>query len=718
MKHTLNLLFAFFLPWLTIAQVEESNELDNTETLNEIIIDTTVKRTDLKSTEMSVNELSSEEIKKVPVVLGETDVLKTLLLLPGVANAGEGASGLNVRGGGSDQNLILLDQATVYSSSHLYGFFSVFNNDVVKNIKLYKGGIPAVFGSRASSVLEINQRTGDFQKYKTMGGIGLLTSRFALEGPIIKDKMSFLIAGRGSYAHLFLKFTDLKSTAFFYDFNAKWSYIPRPNNEWYVSAYLGRDVFQFNQFFDNDFGNKVLSIQQKHKLHNDLTGRAYLNFTDFQYNLALPFVGFQWNSGIKTYEAKYQLQHRILPELTLRYGIQTQYYHFNPGHLSPLNSNSPINEFHIAPKHAWENAWYIDANQDITNKLTISYGLRQSFFHQVGNESIFLYTDNQAVKYNPDVHFYEKATPIGTKKYKRGETIAFFNNLEPRLAISFLTGENHSVKASYNKVAQYIHLISNTAAATPLDIWTPSGKYIKPQIIHQYALGFFQNIAEDTYSLEIESYFKKGKNRLDYIDGAELVGNPAIEQVLLSGKTKAYGIEFLLRKNKGKLTGWIAYTWGKSLQKTIGRTAYETGINQGQWYRTSHDRTHDLTIVAMYQINPKWQIGTNFTLQSGRPTTYPVGKYELLNQVINDYNYRNNYSLPSFHHWDLSLTYSPQKSTKKWQGEWVFSIYNLYNRKNAAAINFRQNEYDSKQTEAVKMSVFGIVPSITYNFKF
>lgn len=715
MKKTITMLSALLLPTFIWAQVEE---IETAEELDEIIIDTTVKKVDLKSTEMSVNELSSEEIKKIPVVLGETDVLKTLLLLPGVTNQGEGASGFNVRGGGADQNLILLDQATVYGSSHLYGFFSVFNNDVVKNMKLYKGGIPATFGSRNASVLEINQRSGDFQSYKGTGGIGLLTSRLAIEGPVIKDKMSFLVAGRGSYAHLFLKFTDLKSTAYFYDLNTKWSYIVRPNNEWHLSAYFGRDIFQFNELFDNSFGNTVVSLHQKHKLHSDITAKAYLNYTDYQYNLSLPFVGFDWKSNIETFDFKYQLQHNLLPELTLRYGIQSQYYRFNPGHLRPLTSNSPINDFKIPPKYAWENAWYIDANHDVTNKLTLSYGLRQSLFHQLGEETINLYKNNQAVVYNHDLNYYEKATPIGKKTYKSGETIASFHNLEPRVALSYLTGENHSIKASYNKTAQYIHLISNTAAATPLDIWTPSGKYIKPQIVHQYAIGFFQNLANDTYSLEVESYFKHGKNRLEYIDGAELVGNPAIEQVLLNAKTQAYGLEFLFRKNTGNLTGWVAYTWAKSMQKTEGRTPNEVGINYGNWYRSPHDRTHDLTVVAMYQITPKWHMGANFTLQTGRPVTYPVGKYEFLNTVVNDYNYRNNYSLPTFHHLDLSITYTPHNPNKKWQREWVFSIYNVYNRKNAASINFRQNEINKEKTEAVRLSIFGIVPSITYNFKF
>lgn len=694
-------------------------EIDDNEDLEEIVIDATVNKIDVRKPEMSVNKLTAEEIKKLPVVLGETDILKSLLLLPGVVNSGEGTSGFNVRGGGSDQNLLLLDQTNVYSSSHLYGFFSVFNNDAVQNIKLYKGGIPARYGGRASSVLEINQKVGNYQQTKINGGIGLLSSRLTAEGPIIKDKFSYLLSGRASYAHLFLKLTDLNSTAYFYDLNAKLSYKIDDDNTVNLTSYFGRDIFKFNDSFNNNFGNTIISANYNHKFNDNLKGKLYANYTDYYYNLTLGFVGFNWTSGILNYDLKYQLDHRVSDKLDLKYGIQAQYYDFNPGLIEPDKEGSQINRYEIPHKYAFEPAVFIEAEQEITDILRVSYGVRYSQFYRLGAENINLYENNQPVQYNNATDAYEKATPIGQQFYSKNQKISFYDNFEPRLAVSVQLQEQQSLKFSYSKMAQYIHLISNTNAATPLDLWEPSGPYVKPQIVHQYAVGYFQNLADNTYSLEIESYFKAGKNRLDYIDGADLIGNRAIEQVLLNGKTEAYGLEILFRKNSGKLNGWIAYTIAKSMQQTVGRTADEKGINNGEWYRTPYDRLHDITIVANYELSKKWSLSGNFTLQSGRPVTYPVGKYNFLDQTVNDFNYRNNYSLPAFHHLDLSATYTPNPDKKKgWQGEWVFSIYNVYNRKNAASISFRESEDYVGKTEAVKLSIFGIVPSVTYNFKF
>lgn len=698
---------------------KKPNETNETEELEEIIIDKTINTIDIKKPEMSVNKLTSEEIKKLPVVLGETDILKTLLLLPGVVNSGEGTSGFNVRGGGSDQNLLLLDQTNVYSSSHLYGFFSVFNNDAVQNIKLYKGGIPARYGGRASSVLEINQKVGNYQDFKAYGGIGLLSSRLTAEGPIIKDKLSYLLSGRGSYAHLFVKLTDLNSTAYFYDINAKISYNIKPFNDLHITSYFGRDIFKFNETFNNNFGNTIISANYNHRFNENLRGKLYANYTDYHYDLSLGFVGFNWTSGILNYDLKYQIDHKLSDKLELKYGLQAQYYDFNPGLIEPDGPDSQINRYEIPHKYAFEPAAFIEAEQEISDIFRINYGVRYSQFYRLGEENINIYENDQPVIYNTQTDAYEKATPINQEYFAKNKKISFYDNWEPRVAVSIQTKEDQSLKFSYNKMAQYIHLISNTNAATPLDIWEPSGPYIKPQIVHQYAVGFFQNFGFDKYSLEIESYFKTGKNRLDYIDGADLIGNRAIEQVLLNGKTEAYGFEFLLRKNTGKLNGWIAYTISKSMQQTSGRTPEEKGINNGEWYRTPYDRLHDLTIVANYELNKRWSISGNFTLQSGRPVTYPVGKYDFLDQTINDFNYRNNYSLPAFHHLDLSATYTPKPNKKKgWQSEWVFSVYNIYNRKNAASISFRESEDYIGKTEAVKLSIFGIVPSITYNFKF
>lgn len=688
------------------------------QALDEIVINTTNK-INIRKPEMSVNKLTAEEIKKVPVVLGETDVLKTILLLPGVVNSGEGTSGFNVRGGGNDQNLLLLDQTSVYSSSHLYGFFSVFNNDAVSNIKLYKGGIPARYGGRASSVLEINQKSGDFKNFKTTGGIGILSSRLLAEGPIIKDKLSYLIAGRASYAHLFLKFTDIKSTAYFYDFNTKWSYLLNDKNQLYFTGYFGRDIFKFNDNFDNNFGNTVANLTWNSSYNSDINSETSFRFSDYYYGLTLNFIGFNWKSGIKNFDFNYKINHDINEKLSLKYGISSLYYNFNPGLIEPNSIDSEINRYQIPHKFAWENAVFLEAEHELSKYIIVNYGLRYSNFKRLGQESINVYENNNPVDYNEQTETYEKAVPIGIKTYNKNKTISTFDNFEPRLAVSLLLSEEQSVKVSYNRMSQYVHLISNTTAATPLDIWEPSGPYVKPQIVDQYAVGYFKNFKENEYSLEIESYFKLGKNRLDYIDGADLIGNRAIEQVLLTGKTEAYGLEFLLRKNTGKLNGWVAYTIARSLQQTPGRTANEKGINNGEWYRTAHDRLHDLSVVANYEFTKKWSFNAAFVLQSGRPVTYPDGKYEFLGLQVPNYNKRNNYSMPAFHHLDLSATYTPTKNeNRKWQSEWVFGVYNVYNRKNAASISFRSVEGSDNLTETTKLSIFGIVPSITYNFKF
>lgn len=693
------------------------NDFD--DELDEIIIDTSINKIDIRKPEMSVNKLTAEEIKKMPVILGETDVLKSILMLPGVVNSGEGTSGFNVRGGGSDQNLLLLDQTNVYGSSHLYGFFSVFNNDAVSNLKLYKGGIPARYGGRASSVLEINQKNGDFKNHKATGGIGILSSRLMMEGPIIKDKFSYLIAGRASYAHLFLKLTDIKSTAYFYDLNTKWSYLINDNNQLYFTGYFGRDIFKFNDSFDNNFGNTVANLTWNSKYSSKINSETSIRYSDYYYGLTLDFVGFNWDSGIKNYDFKYQINHKINDELSLKYGLSSLYYDFNPGKITPSKADSQINPYEIPHKYAWENAIFLEADHELNSFLSVNYGLRFSQFYRLGEETINLYENNEAVSYNPQTDTYEKGTPISTKHYAKNKTISYFDYFEPRLAISVKLAEERSVKVSYNRMAQYVHLISNTTSATPLDIWEPSGPYVKPQIVDQYAVGYFENFNGNKYSLEIESYLKLGQNRIDYIDGADLIANQAIEQVLLNGKTEAYGLEFLLRKNTGKLTGWIAYTIARSQQQTKGRNPEESGINNGEWYRTPYDRLHDLSVVASYEFNKKWSFNASFVLQSGRPVTYPDGKYEFLGWQVPNYGKRNNYSLPAFHHLDISATYTPTKNeNRSWKSEWVFGIYNVYNRKNAASISFKSVENSSNLTETSKLSIFGIIPSITYNFKF
>jgi hypothetical protein len=694
--------------------------LNNETLLKEVVIIDTKTKTDIRKPEMSVNKLSISAIKKMPVVLGEVDVLKSILLLPGVTNAGEGASGFNVRGGGADQNLILLDEATIFNSSHVFGFFSVFNPDAIKDLKLYKGGIPARFGGRASSVLDIYQKDGNSKGFHVNGGIGLISSRILAEGPLVKDKGSFLIGGRSSYAHLFLKLSkDQKdNSVFFYDLNTKLSYKLNPNNNLYLSGYFGRDVFSLNKSFTNIYGNSTLNLRWNHLFSDKLFSNLSLIYSDYYYGLDLDFVGFKWDSGIKNYNIKYDFKSYISDKFKLNYGINSVYYDFNPGTIKPSDTNSGINFDQLDKKYAFEPALYINADQEISNKISLSYGLRYSMFYRLGQSTVNIYTDNNPLTFNSDLQIYEKATPIETKFYDKNKVIESFNNLEPRFSFAYQINNNQSIKTSYNRMVQYLQLISNTSSPTPLDVWTPSDNFIKPQIADQVALGYFKNIKEGVYSLEIETYYKKVKNRLDYIDGANLIANKAIEQVILNGELRSYGLEIMFRKNEGKWNGWISYTLSKSEQQTPGRTPMETGINNGNWYNSVYDKLHNIAITSSYNLNEKWSFGANFALQTGQPVTYPNGQYEYLGITIPSYGLRNENRLPAYHHLDIAATLTPRKNSERnWKGEWVFSIYNLYNRKNAASINFRQNT-DTTNNEAVKTSIFGVVPAVSYNFKF
>jgi hypothetical protein len=686
--------------------------------LDEIVVTTNKKSANIKSTEMSVNKLSMATIKKMPVVMGEADVLKSILLLPGVTNAGEGQSGFNVRGGGADQNLILLDEAMIFNSSHVFGFFSVFNPDAIKDLKLYKGGIPSRYGGRASSVLDIYQKEGNSNSFHMNGGIGLISSRLLAEGPIVKDKGSFLIGGRASYAHLFLQLADNENSAYFYDLNAKLNYKFDDNNSLYASGYFGRDFFNISENFKNNYGNSTVNLRWNHLFSDRHFSNLSVIFSDYYYGLTFSQVGFDWRSGIKNFNLKYDFRYYLSDKIKLNYGINSIYYKFNPGTIKPMSDESSINFKQLDKKNAYEPSVYLEAEHQASQKLSFLYGLRFSMFYRLGASTVNLYENNQAVTFNDQLKIYEKGIPIGTKTYGYNDVITSFSNWEPRFSTTYVLNDDSSIKASYNRMVQYLQLVSNTASPTPLDIWTPSDQYIKPQLADQIAVGYFRNFDNDMYSLEIESFYKKVKNRLDYIDGADLIANDALEQVILNGELRAYGLEVMLRKNSGKLNGWIAYTLSNSEQRTPGRTPDELGINNGDWYKSGYHKLHNLAITANYAWTHKWTLSGNFIFQSGQPVTYPNGQYMYQGITIPSYDSRNKNSLPLYHHLDLSATYVPKPDKRKgWQSEWVFSIYNIYNRKNAASISFQENQ-TSGENEAVRLSIFGMVPSVSYNFKF
>lgn len=691
---------------------------ESAEQLEEVIVTEDIENISIRDPQMSVNRLSASTIKQIPVILGEADVIKSILLLPGVTSAGEGASGFNVRGGAVDQNLILLDEATIFNSSHLFGFFSVFNPDAIKDIKLYKGGIPARFGGRVSSVLDIYQKEGNSKEFHMNGGIGLVSSRLLAEGPLKKDKGSFLFGGRASYAHLFLPLFDNDNVAYFYDLNTKLSYQLNEYNNLYLSGYFGRDVFSLSESFVNTYGNSVLNLRWNHLFSDKLFSNLSLIYSDYFYGLELDFVGFEWNSGIRNFNLKYDFKHYISNNFQLNYGINDIFLKFNPGEIKPNRSDSGIVADKLIDKYANEFAVYVDAEHQITDNLAMQYGLRLSNFIRLGQDRLNVYENDSPLTFNENLQIYEKADPIGTETFKRSDQIANFTNLEPRAALAYTLNDNNSVKLSYNRISQYLHLLSNTSSPTPLDVWTPSGKYIKPQLLDQYAIGYFKNFKDKLFTLETEGFYKEVQNRIDYINGADLIANDNIEQVILNGEARAYGLELLLRKNEGDFTGWLAYTLSRSEQRTPGRTETETGINDGEWYNTPYDKTHDISFNGSYKLNEKWRFGANLLFQTGQPVTYPNSQYEFQGLVIPNYSLRNQNRLPAYHRLDISATLTSRKNKyRKWQSEWVFGIYNLYGRKNAASISFREND-QTGTNEAVRLSLFGIVPSFTYNFKF
>ena len=723
--HNISVSYLGFSDESKIIELNNKTSLDfylseRSQALDEVVIQTDIEEINIKSTQMSVNKLTSKTIKQIPVVLGESDIIKSIILLPGVTSAGEGASGFNVRGGAADQNLILLDEAIVFNSSHVFGFFSVFNPDVIKDVKLFKGGIPSKYGGRLSSVLDIYQKEGNNKDFKLTGGIGLISSRILAEGPLKKEKSSFLIGGRSSYAHLFLPLIDNDNKAYFYDLNTKVNFRLNKKNNIFLSAYFGKDVFGINNSFINKYGNAVTNIRWNHLYSDKLFSNLSLIYSDYFYGLILDFVGFEWDSGITNVNFKYDFNHYLKDNLKLSYGVNNIYTKFNAGEIFPNRDDSGIIPFKLTEKFANEFALYLEADHNISERFSLKYGLRFSNFTRLGQDELNIYENDNPLIYNQQLQKYEPATATGSIGYKKNDILKSFNNFEPRLSLSYLLNSESSIKASFNKMAQYLHLLSNTSSPTPLDIWVPSGPFIKPQLLDQYAVGYFRRIKDGDFSLETEFFYKDVKNRIDYINGANLVANNEIETVILNGKSRAYGLEFLFRKNEGKLKGWLAYTLSKSEQLTSGRNSIEPGINNGEWYNTPYDKTHDLSVNAVYELSSKWKFNTNFLLQTGQPTNYPVGQYEFqgLNVPIYNDNQRNANRLPTYHRLDLSATLTPVKNNNRdLQAEWVFGIYNIYNRKNAASIAFSRNT-ETSANEAIKTSIFGIVPSITYNFKF
>ena len=688
---------------------------DESSQLSEVTISTKKEDENVRSIEMSVNKVEMKTIRKMPALLGEVDLIRSIQLLPGVTTVGEGASGFNVRGGDVSQNLVLLDEAPVYNSSHLFGFFSVFNPDAVKDVKLIKGGIPSQYGGRISSILDVRMKEGNAKKREINGGIGSIFSRLTYEQPFAKGKGSFIVAGRRSYIDILAKpflNSDLKDSKFyFYDLTAKVNYQLGNKDTFYASGYFGKDVFGGGDF-GFGWGNKTATARWNHIFSNKLFMNLTGYYSNYDYNLGQnqnkPDAKdkFDWKSKIISTSIKPDFTFYITPNNQLTFGGQYIYYDTRPGKATAI-SEGEMTDISLEARYADESALYVGNELKFGDRISLQYGVRYSYFRSLGPATEYQYAETEKG---------QRKEPIfpGTE-YKRGDVIKSYGNLEPRAALNIGITSNASIKASYNRTSQYLHLLSNTAASSPLDVWTLSGINIKPEKADQVALGWFQNFQDNTYEASVELYYKKLYNQIDYVPASDLLLNEYAAGDLLFGKGRAYGAEFYLKKNKGRLTGWLSYTLSRT-ERLV------ESINNDDWFPARFDKPHNITAVAIYELTKRLSLSSNFTIQSGTPATFPTNRYTVGDITIgNNYNgLRNNSRIPTYHRLDLAATLKAKKKLfKVGEGEWVFSVYNVYNRRNPFSVYTRVNEDNPLKTEAVRYSVIGnFIPSVTYNFKF
>jgi CarboxypepD_reg-like domain/TonB-dependent Receptor Plug Domain len=686
------------------------------EQLQEVVITDTNESNRAQSLEMSTAKLDIKTISKIPAFLGEADVIKSIQMLPGISSVGEGSSGFNSRGGTVGQNLLLLDEAPVYNSSHMLGFFSAFNPDAVKDVKLYKGGIPAKFGGRLSSLLDIRMKEGNNKKFSTQGGIGTVFSRLALEGPIVKDKGSYIVAARRSYIDLLAAPVLGDFKLYFYDVTAKANYSFNAKNRVYLSGYLGRDVFSFGSGQGLDWGSQTGTLRWNHIFNQKLFANFTAVFSRYDYQLQFGDTSsdkFKWNSSINNFIFKPEFSYFINSNNELAFGAELTNYTFDPATTTGASGGEAFNNT-TPKKYGDELAAYISHSSKINQKFSVEYGLRISTFQYRGPG--FAYTFNDTIP-------GRRPRVVGTTEYESGKPISTYFNWEPRASVKFQLTEQSSIKASYNRMAQYIHLVSNTVASNPLDIWTPSTNNIKPQIGDQYALGYFRNFNDNKWEFSVEGYYRATQNQLDYINGADLLINEYLEGELLSGIGRAYGMEFYLQRKTGRLNGWVSYTLSRSEFKI-------DGINNHEWYPALFDRPHNLKMAMFYDINKRWSFSANFTYQTGTPTTSPTSKYYSQGVAIplNAENQRNNYRLNDNHRLDIAFTLQGREfkrngNKRKNHDYWVFSIYNVYARRNAFVVDFKQSDgrFTNQiiKTEALQTSIIGsMIPSVSYNYKF
>ncbi len=693
--------------------------------LEAVVISGKAADDNISNIEMSTAELDIKSIQKMPAFAGEVDVIKSIQLLPGVTTVGEGAAGFNVRGGSVGQNLVLLDEAPVYQSSHLMGFFSVFNPDAVKDVKLYKGGVPAQYGGRVSSILDIRMKEGNSKSYDVSGGIGTIFSRLAIEGPIKKDKASFIVAARRSYADVIAKvFTDALSDGtamYFYDLTAKTNYNINENNRVYLSGYWGRDVLEFDENQGFDWGNRTASFRWNHLYSDKLFSNLTMFYSNYDYGFKFGDKDdlFQIGSEVSTVNMKPEFNWFLNTNNELTFGGEAIMYLFEPGTMINKSVGETTNSS-LESRRALEAAIYASNNQKVTEQLSLQYGLRLSYFNYLGG-TVFEYGDTIPGNTKPIADEY---------KYKKWGSIADFYNLEPRLSFNYKLSTTASLKGSYTRMNQYIHLISNTTASTPIDVWQPSTNNIDPQAADQVALGYFKNLSSNEFELSAEAYYKWMHDQVDYIDGADVFVNQYLESQLLSGKGRAYGLELYGKKNQGRLTGWMSYTLGWTELKVDGINYGGDKVNRiGDWYPTRYDQRHNVKLAAFYELNDKVSFSANFSYISGTPTTFPTDRLNVAGYVVPyiNNNERNNYRIPDYHRLDLGMSINNVwrgKKGRSGEDNIAISVYNAYGRQNPFSIYFSQERGripvgSPVETNATQLSIIGsVIPAIAYNFKF
>jgi hypothetical protein len=703
----------YTIAWSYVGYVESTETVDfnknvtlnmelkpESKELEEVVVKGEKANANITRPEMSVQKLQMITIKKIPALMGEVDVIKAIQMLPGVLPASEGTSSFSVRGGGIDQNLIILDEATVYNASHLMGFFSGFNNDAIHDVKLYKGDIPAYYGGRLSSVLDVKMKEGNSKKISACGGVGIISSRLTVEGPIIDENTSFLISGRRTYADLFFplsKDDNIKKTKlYFYDLNLKLNHRFNDNNRLFLSAYTGRDQFGQGTLYGMGFGNQTFTLRWNHLFSKQLFSNVSLIYSYYDYALNMNFGGdkYYWNSYLKDFSAKADFTYFISPEFSLKFGAASTSHTFDPCNAWITHKDS-TDKLHLPLNYALEHGFYLSAENKIGENILLKYGFRYSVFQNIG----------RAEFYNYDANYNHTDKVI----YGKNQIFNTWSGFEPRLGITYTLNPVSSLKANYSHTIQYIQLASNSTGGMPLDIWFPASPNIKPQKADQFGLGYFRNFNENMFEFSVETYYKKMHDVIDFKDHAQLLMNPFLEGEVRTGTSDAYGIEFLLRKNEGKLNGWISYT----LSKVTRQIAQ---INDGKVYPSPYDKPNSINVILNYEFSKRIMVSANWIYSTGTPFTSPDGKFQYQNSWNKIYSPRNGSRFPDYHRLDLSVSLKNKtKPGRLWEGEWVFSLYNAYGRHNAWIINFVQ---DKQVGYAEQTYLFTFFPAITYNFNF